>query len=102
LVIGVVFKKTIAGIAVLIIYIVAIIPLSPYLLGIITDFVNNSANILVWNYTTVRYVYDATNNTFVPQSYVITLDFRQVLIFIAQLLIYFVLPLAMLVRIFEK
>ncbi len=85
-----------------IIYIVAIIPLSPYLLSIVTDFVNNSSQILMWNYTTTRYVYDATSNTFVPQSYVITLDFRQVIIFIAELLIYFVLPLAMLVKIFER
>jgi len=87
---------------VFIIYIVAIIPLSPYLLSIVTDFVNNSSQILMWNYTTTRYVYDATSNTFVPQSYVITLDFRQVIIFIAELLIYFVLPLAMLVKIFER
>lgn len=90
------------GIVVFIIYIVAIIPLSPYLLSIVTDFVNNSSQILMWNYTTTRYVYDATSNTFVPQSYVITLDFRQVIIFIAELLIYFVLPLAMLVKIFER
>jgi hypothetical protein len=97
-----VFKKTVAGIAVLIIYIVAIIPLGPYLLGIITDFVNNSQNLLVWNYTVVQYQYNTTTNSYQPVPYSITLDFRQVLIFIAELLIYFVLPLAVLVKIFER
>ncbi len=98
----VVFKRTVLGIVVFIIYIVAIIPLSPYLLSIVTDFVNNSPNILVWNYTTVQYQYNASSNTFEPVTYTTTLDFRQVLIFIVELLIYFVLPLAMLVRIFER
>jgi hypothetical protein len=98
----VVFKKTVAGIAILIIYIVAIIPLSPYLLSIVTDFINNSQNLLVWNYTVVQYQYNSTTNTFQPVPYSITLDFRQVLIFIVELLIYFVLPLAMLVKVFER
>jgi hypothetical protein len=98
----VVFKRTVLGIVVFIIYIVAIIPLSPYLMSIVSDFVNNSANILVWNYSTVKYVYNATTDTFEPQAQVITLDFRQVLIFIAELLIYFVLPLAILVKVFER
>ncbi|MGC8988398.1 hypothetical protein, partial [Infirmifilum sp.] len=65
-------------------------------------FINNSQNLLVWNYTVVQYQYNSTTNTYQPVPYSITLDFRQVLIFIVELLIYFVLPLAMLVKVFER
>lgn len=86
-------KGVVIGIVFLIIYIVVVIPLSPYLLSIVIDFINNS-DLLVWRYETVRYVYNSTTNSFdsIPSETI--LDFRPLIVFITQLLVYFIIPLS--------
>lgn len=84
-------RRYVVGIVFLVIYIVAVIPLAPYLLSIVVDFVNSS-NFLEFTYNTVQYKYNSTCDCFQPEASIVRIDLRPVVIFLAQFIVYFVIP----------
>lgn len=96
-----VIRRFITGVVFLILYIIVVIPLTPYLLSIVTDFVNNS-NFLKLTYNTVEYKYDPSCDCFVPYPSQIQIDLRPVVMFLAQFTVYFLLPLLAILGVFRR
>lgn len=94
-------RRFVIGVVFLILYIIVVIPLTPYLLSIVTDFVNN-AGFLKLTYNTVEYKYDSTCDCFTPYPSQVQIDLRPVVLFFAQFTVYFLLPLLALIGVFGR
>jgi len=93
-------KRVALGIIALVLYVLVAIPIIVNILMPITiDWINNSADLLVINQSSVRYVFNDTTKTFDAVTTYSILDLRPALIFIIQLTVYFMIPLFMILSV---
>ncbi|MEO0132836.1 MAG: hypothetical protein ABIK73_07910 [candidate division WOR-3 bacterium] len=96
-------KHGVMWIILLVVYVAVGIPLiNNYLMPIVMDYINNYGNMLIVNYTTLRYVWNEANKTFTPVPQIITLDLRGLVVFIVQFMVYVGVPLIMVLKVLRR
>lgn len=92
-------KRLSLGIIGLVLYVLVAIPVAVnFLMPIVIDWINNSADLLVINQTSVRYVFNDTTKSFDAVAAYSVIDLRPTLIFIIQLAVYFLMPLFIILQ----
>jgi hypothetical protein len=87
----------------LILYLAIFIPLIlPLVNAMFMDWVNNSGDMFKQEYCVQRQVLNTTSNTFDTIVECTTYDFRPLVVFIYQLLVYFAIPLLLIFQLFRR
>jgi hypothetical protein len=90
-------SKVIIGILVVILYIAVFIPfLLPVLMGMFTDWVNNSADMFKRDFCVVRHILNQTSGLYDTITECSQWDFRPLIVFLFQFIMYFVVPAVMI------
>jgi 4-amino-4-deoxy-L-arabinose transferase-like glycosyltransferase len=96
-------SNVIVGLIMLILYIALFIPLIlPHLNLMFIDWVNNSGDMFIQQYCTQRQVLNTTSNSFDTIVECTQYDFRPMIVFIYQLLVYFAIPLLLIFQLFRR
>jgi hypothetical protein len=93
----------IVSILLLILYIAVFIPLIlPAILSMFMDWVSNSGSMFIQEYCVLRQVYNSTTNSFDTIRECTQYDFRPLIVFLFQLIVYFAIPIILLYKAFKK
>jgi len=91
------FSGIILGLIIMIFYIAVFIPfILPQLVMMFNDWVNNSGNMFIQNVCIQRQILNQTSNRVETITDCMQNDFRPLIIFLFQLTVYFVIPVALI------
>jgi len=92
------FSGILLGLVILIFYIAVFIPfILPNLIAMFNDWVNNSGDMFVQNVCIQRQILNQTSNRVETITDCVQNDFRPLIIFLFQLTIYFIVPVALII-----
>lgn len=94
-------KKVFISFIFLVLYVTLITPIiNTVLMPMFIDWINNS-DLMVYNQSTVRYVFNETSGEYEPIETIKTYDLRPLLIFVMELAVYFAIPILVLWSVFH-
>jgi hypothetical protein len=96
-------SNVIVSLIMLILYIALFIPLVlPHLNSMFIDWVNNSTEMFIQQYCVQRQVLNTTSNQFDTIIECTQYDFRPLVVFIYQILVYFAIPLLLIFQLIRR